>query len=165
MNKYIGENMINSLDIEMSDNSTKRYYDKLNILSRTKICLVHNVLLPVTHFPNYSKYINDSLFKEHIPWHDDTLTLVPQLKSRMFEGALMGCILLVYRDEYNIVERYFEENKDFIYFDSDEDLDSTVKLILDNYDEYKHIAENAKNKVMNNYMIGNLVDFIIENKK
>ena len=167
MNKYIGNNMIDSLNNEMASKSIKGYYDKLNILSRTKICLVHNVLLPVTHFPNYSNYINDSLCKEKLPWHDDTSCLVPQLKSRIFEGALMGCILLVYKDEYNIIERYFEENKDFIYFESEEDLDTKVKLILDNYDEYKHIAENAKNKVMNNYLLSNLVDFIVEirNKK
>ena len=53
----------------------------------------------------------------------------------------------------------------FIYFYSEEDLDNKVKLILDNYDDYKIIAENAKNKVMNNYLISNLVDFILENKK
>jgi hypothetical protein len=164
MNKYIGNDMINKLNTEMSSTSIKGYYDKLNILSRTKICLVHNVLINVTNFPNYHSYINDDLCKQKLPWHTTT-ALVPQLKSRIFEGALMGCVLLVYKDEYKTIERYFEENKEFIYFESEEDLDNKVKMILDNYEEYKIIAENAKNKVMNNYLISNLVDFIIKNKK
>lgn len=163
MNKYIGIDEIKRLNSNMASNNIQGYYDKLTILSNTKICLVHNVLANSRMFPNHNEFKDDALCKDIFPWHTNS-DLVPQLKSRVFEGALMGCILLVYKDKYNIIEKYFSENIDFLYFENYDDLDNKVKTILDNYNSYKYLAENARNKVINNYMIKNLVDIILEYK-
>ena len=163
MDKYIGNDRICSLNEQISSKTIQGYYDKLNVLNNTKICLVHNLLSSSNKFPSHTIYINDTLCKEEFPWHN-TDDYVPQLKSRTFEGALMGCILLVFKDKYNTIESYFDENIDFIYFNDYDDLDSKVSDILGNYESYRHIAENARNKVLNKYMIKNIVDIILENK-
>lgn len=138
----------------MSAPSLDGYYKKMELLSKTKISLVHNVLLPKQHFLHY---YSNQLTQKHLPW-DSHSGMTPQLKSRVFEGALMGCILLVFKDEYKIIEKYFTENVDFIYFENEQDLNNKVDLILANYDSYKHIASNAQTKVRNNYLTKHFIE-------
>jgi len=38
-------------------------------------------------------------------------------------------------------------------------------MILNDYDSYKHIANNARTKVNQKYLVKNLVDHILEYKK
>jgi len=132
------------------------YYKKMEILSKTKISIVHNVLVPVTYLPNY---YSNNLTHKHLPWdgHD---RMTPQLKSRTFEGALMGCVLLAYKDEYKTIERYFTEGEEFIYFENEDDLNAKIDDILANYDKYKHIGENAQKRVRENYLTKHLGDII-----
>ena len=56
-----------------------------------------------------------------------------------------------YYDDWNVIENWFTPDEDFIYFYSKEDLDQKIKTILENYDEYSKIGENAYNKAINNY--------------
>jgi spore maturation protein CgeB len=123
------------------------YWKKMEILSRTKISIIHNVHVSKSHMINY--YKND-LTAQHLPWdkHDNVL---PQMKSRMFEGAMMGCILLAYRDEYKTIEKYFKEHEEFIYFDDEAELNAKIDVILSNYEAYKHIGINAQKRVRENY--------------
>jgi spore maturation protein CgeB len=144
----------NHMKSYMSSPSLDSYYKKMELLSKTKICIAHNVLLPKYEFPNY--YSNE-LTQKHLPW-DSHNRMVPQIKSRTFEGALMGCILLVFKDEYKTIEKYFTENVDFIYFENEQDLNNKIDLILANYDAYKHIALNAQTKVRNNYLTKHFID-------
>lgn len=148
----------NQLKNYMSSQTLDGYYKKMEILSKTKICIVHNVLTPKHLLPNY--YSND-LTRKHLPWdgHD---RMVPQLKSRTFEGALMGCILLAYKDEYKTIERYFTEGEEFIYFENEHDLNSKIDTILANYDTYKHIGENAQKRVRENYLTKHLAAIMVK---
>jgi len=163
--KYTGESAYAAIKERYASKSLQGYYDKLDVLNETKICIVHNILKGVDYIPNYSNYISDPLCNKLLPWHAQKASMLPQLKSRVFEGALMGCILLVYKDEYKIIEDYFEENVDFLYYESEEDLNSKVQMILNNYDSYKHITNNARRKVNEKYLIKNLVDYILECKQ
>lgn len=138
----------------MSSPTIDGYYKKMELWSKTKICIAHNLLVPKHYFPNV--YSNE-LTRKHLPW-DSHNGPVPQLKSRIFEGALMGCILLVFKDEYKSIERYFTENVDFIYFENEQDLNNKIDVILKNYDAYKHIALNAQRKVQNNYLTKHFID-------
>jgi hypothetical protein len=140
----------------MSSPTLEGYYKKMELWSKTKICIAHNILLSKHHFPNY---YSNQLTQKHLPW-DSHSGVTPQLKSRVFEGALMGCILLVYKDQYKTIERYFTENVDFIYFENEQDLNNKIDTILANYDAYKHIGLNAQAKVRNNYLTQHFVDEI-----
>ncbi len=72
----------------------------------------------------------------------------------------MGCILLVFKDEYKLTEHYFTENEDFLYFETENQLNSTIDKILADYDSYKYLAENAKRKYDSNYTMQHFVDNI-----
>jgi hypothetical protein len=154
--RKLGEGQFRTLKNYISESSAEGFKKKMELLSKTKIYLVHNLLLPKTRFPNY--YSND-LTKKHLPWDFDN-NPVPQVKSRMFEGALMGCILLAYKDRYKTIDRFFTENEEFIYFDSEADLNAKIDQILANYDTYKHIGENAQKRVRENYLTKNFSDII-----
>jgi hypothetical protein len=72
----------------------------------------------------------------------------------------MKCVLLVYKDKYNLIEQYFTEGVHFIYFNSAEQGISLVKDILVNYDKYKPLAENAYELTRTKYSTGAFCQFI-----
>ena len=117
--RFISFGQINDMvtDVNVS------YLEKLNVLSKCKISLIHNLAGNGT----------------------------PQLKSRPFEAAAARCLILCKKDEWNIIETWFEEGKDFLYFTDVNDLREKINHILANYSEYQFMIENAYNKVVNNY--------------
>jgi hypothetical protein len=157
LHKYMGNKYY---ELHNMLNSSNGYNNKINIYTQTKICIVHNILADKSYFPGFNSFNADKYYIENLPWHTDHFDYVPQQKTRMFEGAMAGCILLVYKDNYNIVEDFFEENKEFIYFTDKNDLDTKIELILNNYDKYKIIGENARNKCLNNYTFKHFIDII-----
>lgn len=159
INNYLGFSTYSGLKSLIAEPSINSYYRKLNIYSRTKICIAHNVLYKPS-IPEIDHYLTDELYNKHLPWQTNSDIYTPQIKSRVFEGAMMGCILLVYRDNYNLIETYFTENEDFIYFTDQSDLESKIDLILRNYDDYKYLAKNAQTKFYNNYTLEHFVDII-----
>ena len=60
-------------------------------------------------------------------------------------------LMLVKRDPWNAIEYWYEPDKDFIYFDSVEELPDLIADITNNWDDYQSILENAYNKAYNNY--------------
>jgi len=147
----LGVERLRELKQQIAENNYNGYIQKLKLLNNTKICVAHSVLSPIQYIPNYNAYANDPLCIKHLPWHTNGGAALPQLKSRIFEGALMGCVLLVFKDEYNVIERYFKEGEDFIYFTSPEDLTSKVDAILANYAHYIPMAKSAQAKVKERY--------------
>lgn len=158
---FIGEQQFNNLKKEISIHNTISYFKKLEIYSKTKICIVHNLLFK--NLPNMNAFINNEMYNYFLPWHTNSQNYVPQIKSRMFEGAMMGCILLVYKDEYNLIENFFTENEDFIYFTDEIDLKIKIEKILSNYDDYKFLAENAKKKFYEKYTFKHFIDLVFSN--
>ena len=124
--------------------SDKTYQGKINLYSRSKIAVVHNVLVA-----NYSLDFETKNL-EHFKYHS-THKLVPQMKSRTFEAAFNKCILLAFKDPYSTIENFFEEKKDFLYWSNKQELENLVKNILENYDDYKYLSENAYKKSIKNY--------------
>lgn len=148
------------LKAPMTTLSQKSYYEKMKLLGRTKIALVHNTLQSLYNYYKTDPLFNDSTANKYLPWNNDRSNEeVPQIKSRVFEAAVMKCVLLVYKDKYNLIEQYFTEGVHFIYFSSAEEAIALIKDILDN-DKYKEMAENAYELTRTKYSTGAFCQFI-----
>jgi len=114
----------------MVTNSNVTYLTKLKLISESKINIIHNLL--------------------------DNGT--PQLKTRPFESAFCKTLMLCYKDEWNIIEEWFEPEKDFIYYTDKEDLENKINMILSNYESYQHIIDSAYDKAINNYTTKHFIE-------
>jgi len=132
--------------------SVPDYLSKMDSYLHSKIAIVHNILICQDNNNDIFKNI-----KSKLPIFKDKDN-IPQIKSRLFEAASSQCIILCYRDDYNLIEDYFKEGEDFIYFDSSEHLDKLIKIILDDYEKYSYIALNAYKKFINNYTLKHFCD-------
>ena len=145
MNKYNNNYILSAPD----------YLSKMDSYLHSKIAIVHNILIHQDSNNDIFKNIKSKLpvfkYKDNIP----------QIKSRLFEAASSECIILCYRDDYNLIEDYFKEGEDFIYFDSSEHLDKLIKIILDDYEKYSYIGLNAYKKFINNYTLKHFCDKFI----
>jgi len=97
--------------------------EKLQLISKSKCCVVHNLL------PNGT----------------------PQLKSRPFEASFSKSLMLVLRDNFNLIEEWFTPGEDFLYYSNKEELFNLIKECSANYNNYAHIVQNAYDKAINNY--------------
>ena len=77
--------------------------------------------------------------------------LLPQLKSRTVEAAICKSLMVVKKDPWNVIEYWFEPNKDFIYFENPKDLSDKVKDIKNNWEDYIPLVESAYQKVKTKY--------------
>lgn len=110
--------------------SNVSYQDKLNIIAASKCCVVHNL----------------------------TSTGTPQLKSRPFEAAFCKSLMLVYKDDFNIIEEWFEPETEFLYFSTAEELKTIIEDATQNYNKYSNIVYNAFSKAINNYTTEKFVE-------
>lgn len=122
------------------------FEEKMNMISKSKITLTHN-LIDCSHIATQE---NTENFYEIV---NNNLT---QHKSRVIEAARAKSLILCKKDDFNIIEDLFTPNEDFIYYD-DTNFTEIVEEILNNYDNYRHIINNAYNKVINNYDINNFI--------
>lgn len=99
------------------------YKTKLDLISKSKITVVHNL----------------------------TASYTPQLKSRPFEAAFGKSLILCKKDEWNIIETWFTEGEEFIYYSSAEELRTIIDDVLNNFEKYEEIVENAYNRAINEY--------------
>jgi glycosyltransferase involved in cell wall biosynthesis len=137
------------------------YEQKINLISQSRITLVHNLLYPTfRHLRNvwgYPAWQENRAFSElPTPWKAASFfanrdqMLVPQLKSRAFEAAFSRSLILCKKDPFNVIEKYFEEGKEFVYFE-ERNLAETVSEILRNYGEYQSIIDNAFERASSEY--------------
>lgn len=123
--------------------------DKWSLLAATKISVIQNNLyLRPDQIENVTKIENWNLNEA---FSELKTGLLPQLKSRTVESALCKSLLLVKKDPWDVIEWWFEEGRDFIYFTDCNDLREKVSEISNNYEKYQNIVENAYNKVINYY--------------
>jgi hypothetical protein len=99
------------------------YPEKLNLIGQSKISVVHNLCANNT----------------------------PQLKSRPFESAMCKSLILCKKDEFNFIETWFEPNVDFLYYETNLDLENTINKVISNYNDYQFMIDNAYHKAINNY--------------
>lgn len=151
--KYITENNIPHLE-------------KWKIMAQTKITLLQNLVPCDTHhIPNIHKtegWEDNEAFslipRPGISWTIKKIFyrltgktyLVPQLKTRAFEAALCRSLILCRKDPWNLIERFFEPGKEFVYYETGK-LEEKVKEILSHWDEYEPIIENAHKRFMSEY--------------
>ncbi len=84
----------------------------------------------------------------------------PQFKMRVHESASVGALILCKRDNWNIIEDFYEEGKEFIYYDESEELHDIIKDVRENWNnKYKQITKNAYNRYLQ-YTTDNLWDYI-----
>ena len=90
--------------------------------------------------------------------------MVPQLKTRAFEAALCHSLILCLRDPFNIIERFFEPDKEFVYYEPGK-LEEKIREILANYDSYKPMIERAHKKFMAEYTTKRFVEKFLKDMK
>ena len=140
-------------------NQRATYSEKIQLIAESKITIVHNLLYPKRKYFkniwNYKGWQSHEAFKL-VPkptqfWKifTDKNIVVPQLKSRVFEAAFSRSLILCKRDQFNVIEKYFEANKEFIYYEND--LEDKIKEVLSNYQDYEQIIENAFQRAKKNY--------------
>ena len=93
---------------------------------------------------SYEKWQENEAFSEVEGWN-----VKPQFKTRMHEAAISRTINLVMKDNWNVAERYYKPNEDFLYFEDKKDLKNKIDDVLNNWKDYENMIENAYNKAMN----------------
>ncbi len=132
------------------------YMEKLDLYSKSKITLCHNLLFPnMADVPRYKAFPNAGINKA---FQLLDYGIMPQIKSRVFEAAFNRSLILCFRDHWNVIEYFFEPDKEFIYFDNVQDLEEKIKYILQHYDFYQTIVDNAYEKAINNYTVKHFVE-------
>tara|TARA_R110000868_G_scaffold13711_2_gene63557 strand:- start:6235 stop:7176 length:942 start_codon:yes stop_codon:yes gene_type:complete len=132
--------------------------EKLNVVAKSKISICYNYVNADQNHINAIKA--NSNWKNNIAFSGiESIGIIPQMKSRFMEAAFCRTINLVKKDPWNVVEHWFEPEKDFIYFEDQLDLESKINKILNNYDKYSSIMDSALNKCKR-YSIQSLYDRI-----
>ncbi len=144
-------------------NKDVQHLEKLKLISESKITIVHNLL---------SFNVRYAWNIQNTPWFKDNKAfalipkknvlrsilhfflqkeyVVPQQKTRLFEAAFCRSLILCRRDPFNIVERFFLPDKEFIYYENGK-LEEKLKEVLAHYENYQHIIENAFQRASREY--------------
>jgi hypothetical protein len=77
--------------------------------------------------------------------------IAPQIKTRPIEAIFNKTLVVLKEDPWRIFDKWFKAGEDFLYYKNDEDLEPLLREISNDWDSYKHIAENAYDKAMKNY--------------
>ena len=134
------------------------YQGKLNLIAQSKITLVHNLIgIPAEariRIATVDRYRESAIF------HDfESKQYLPQIKTRPFEAAFCKSLILCWRDEYNVIERFFENGSEFVYLDAD-DSERQIADILKNYGDYQAIIDRAYERAMDEYTTDSLLKFV-----
>lgn len=123
------------------------YKEKLDFNAKSKISVVHGLLKwPDQYKAGAAKFPGHRAF-DYVQEHG----IVPQMKTRTIEAAASKSIILCLQDPWNVIESYFEPDKDFIYWTDENDLEEKIRHILSHYDDYLPMAESAYNTLINNF--------------
>lgn len=85
------------------------------------------------------------------------------MNSRVLEALATGSFLIT--DYTEDTAKYFEENKDFVFYNDLSDLTQKTKKYLDNPELRKEIAKNGQNKVAEQHTLLNRAETILETMK
>eukprot|EP01006_Ploeotia_vitrea_P031402 TRINITY_DN63731_c0_g1_i1.p1 TRINITY_DN63731_c0_g1~~TRINITY_DN63731_c0_g1_i1.p1 ORF type:complete len:398 (-),score=33.45 TRINITY_DN63731_c0_g1_i1:1129-2322(-) len=144
---------------------------KIGMYCHTKIAIVHNTLYdknpgvprkwPI--LANHTAFSNffDVNASSHNNARFGSLFMYPQLKSRTFEAAMCGCVMLVMHDTHNVIERYFTPGVHFLYWYDLDDFKAKVVDVLAHYDKYQHLGIAAQKHTMDKYTVEQFMkDFV-----
>tara|TARA_A100001391_G_C5081644_1_gene280117 strand:- start:3752 stop:4705 length:954 start_codon:yes stop_codon:yes gene_type:complete len=146
MTDYINQRTIAFLPY--ATNTNLQFQEKINLVAKTKISICYNLVhINPEHIPaikSYEKWQENEAFSEVEGWN-----VKPQFKTRMHEAAISRTVNLVMKDNWNVAERYYKPNEDFLYFEDKKDLRNKIDDVLNNWKDYENMIENAYNKAMN----------------
>ena len=136
------------------------FKEKIEKIAECKISICFNLIhVSYKHYQNIMAYRHelpvgseffDGLELHHILKNYPWVGVLPQFKTRVHEAAISRCVNLVYRDPWNVIEDYYEKDKEFIYFENEEDLREKIQYILKNWDgdHIQELLESAYQKAM-----------------
>ena len=144
-----GINGLTSGNLGYTTNLNLSNQEKLNLIAECKISICYNYFSvrdgnDASNIKNRTDWFKNEAFK-----HIDDLKIIPQIKSRLNEAAMARTLNLVQKDPWNVVENYYIPDVDFVYFDSNEELEEKIRQILSNWDDYQQMIENAYQKSLN----------------
>lgn len=119
--------------LPFATNLDLNFKDKINLIAETKISICYNIVHVMPDQINRIKKLKELNYKNNAFETVGMWNVMPQFKTRMHEAAFSNTINLVRRDPWNVAELYYEPNKDFIYFDDENDLEFKIKEILSNW--------------------------------
>jgi hypothetical protein len=141
--------VINSSNDIYTTNPNCSYLEKLELYSQSRMTLCHNLLfVSEQNIPRYKQFLNadNNLAFAHLDH-----SIMPQIKSRVFEAAFNKSVILCLKDPWNIIEMFFEPETEFVYFENEFDLLEKISYIKNNYNEFQPMVEKAYQRAINNY--------------
>ena len=144
--KNFNYRVISNSEHKITTDKSVSQEEKLQIISQSKISLVHNLLYPTEeHIANVKKI---SGWEKNAAFSRLDEGIVPQIKGRVFEAAMCKSLILCQRDPWNVIERFFEPEKEFVYYDKGCGKEK-IEEILANYENYLPVIEAAYEKSLN----------------
>lgn len=137
-------------------NPSCTYKEKIDLIAHTRITLVHGLCTvqpsQVGQYMSFPNATNNKAFT-HL-----SRGIMPQIKTRMFEPAFCKSLILCYKDPWNVIENFFDPEKEFLYFENENDLSEKIQHILNNYSNYNSLIEAAYNRAINNYTTKHFIE-------
>ena len=125
--------------------------EKWDLISKCKMSVGFNLIfLREDQISNLKSTQNIKAFKGIDKVYETAM--MPQFKTRMVEAAACKTLMLMYKDNWNVIEEWFEPNKHFLYWETFEQLEVLIKDVSDNYEKYWHIVE-AANEHVQQYLV------------
>ncbi len=112
--------------------------DKLVELSKCRSSLSFNMI-----YMSPASVYNGEQFNVFNHFEDG---IMPQFKVRTHEITSSKSLMIVKKDPWNLVEDFYVPEKEFIYFESFDELQDIIKDIRDNFQKYEGIIERAYEK-------------------
>lgn len=153
------------------------YKEKMKLLSESKIGLVHGMLScsgkwlrAAWNTPNIEENKAFSLIPKKT-WYNYLWSfisikeyLIPQLKTRLTETAATRALMLYRRDPFNIIERWYTPDIDFVYYDEGK-LEEKIREILADWHtgKYQKIIDNAYDKTISEYTTKTFFEKFLKN--
>lgn len=105
------------------------YSEKLARIAESRCCVVHNLVSASN----------------------------PQLKTRAFEAASCGSLMLCLHDSWNIIEEWFTPGEHFLYVKSAAELRSAIESAAIDWERHEPMVERAREHAMSNYTVEQFV--------
>jgi len=119
--------------------------EKWKVLAQTKASVAINMC------PIGTEHINHIIANENWDkigaFNNLESGYIPQFKPRVIEAMCAKTVNLVKRDSWNVIERWFEPGKHFVYWDDITDLQEKLKDVVENYENYESMVESAYERV------------------
>lgn len=131
---------------------------KLIEISKTKTSISINKL----HMSPSSKYNGKLGNLSHHAFDFWDKKMMPQFKVRNQETASCKSLIICQKDDWNVIEDFYEPDKHFIYFETFDELEDILHDVDKNFEKYIPIIENAYEQVQK-YSVEKIFEYIKTN--